>query len=93
MVGKLQEHRTIGLMDFIHCPVSKRRKEKNTTFQRLELSSSSGGWDKIKPTQLSLLEGAPSFEHQTMDEVISPIVLYSVYHRQNHFKTIQHIVT
>jgi hypothetical protein len=51
-------YRTIGLMDFIHRPVYKSRKQKNTTFRRLDLSPSSGVWDKIKPTQLGPIEGA-----------------------------------
>jgi hypothetical protein len=52
------QYRTIGLMDFIHRPVFKRRKQKNTTFRRLDLSPSSNVWDKIKPTQMDPLEGA-----------------------------------
>jgi hypothetical protein len=57
-------YRTTGLMDFIHRPAFKRRKQKNTTFRRLDLSPSSGVWDKIKPTQLGPLEGA-SLNHWT----------------------------
>jgi hypothetical protein len=35
----------------------QKRKQKNTTFRRLDLSRSSGVWDKIKPTQFGQLEG------------------------------------
>jgi hypothetical protein len=39
-------YRTIELMDFIHRPVFKRRKQKNTTFRRLDLHLRCMGQDK-----------------------------------------------
>jgi hypothetical protein len=61
----------LGLMDFIHRPVFNRRKQNNTMFRRLNLSPSSGVWDKIKPTHLGSLEGASLNHLRTETDAVS----------------------
>jgi hypothetical protein len=67
--------RAIGLvLDSIHRLVCG--KQNTTTFRRLDLSPSSGGWGQDKPTQLGPLERA-SLNH--------------IHHCQNPFKSIGYI--